>query len=631
MFYFRRYRQFLKRAKRICKRYLSYERYSFKFKLIFIYVFLSLLPISLIVFISYHFYSESIEKQISDLIEYSLIQTSENIKTKLGTYKDLIYTIVSDEDLNYLFSKFNNGNNVEKITALNSIRERFIIYTYPKWEIRSLAFINEKMESVAYEKTNPNISDTVWNDLERKKAVYQRGYSEDGIFLLPTSALNYQNRKKEQLFHMILKVKNLKTQEIIGVLVLSLQESVLSDICNPHSMPEWQNILRTYSFIIDQQGQIISCADKDYIGKNVNDYLKQDVSNSSNQYNKIKHIPFKFNGSAFIINKRAIDKTSWVIINLADKGTLFYQVNFFKRAVVLISIGIALVFTAIILIITKHYSGSIRRIVDGMKLAQSGQLSVQLELENKDEFFAIAERFNKMMRQIKHLVEEVKKQKEDVCRATYRQKEAEIRALEAQINPHFLYNTLDCINWLAIEKEEYEISQMLSKLAQILRYSINKSNSIVTLAEEINWLKQYIYIQQQRFNHSFECILDIDEEAKKFPIHKLLLQPFIENAIIHGFEGYRSGGILHITINIVEGHHAEFRIEDNGNGIEEETLSKIVCNINSNQEEAGIGIYNVINRVKMYYGNQAKLEIWSKLGEGTKILLKIPELGAVKK
>lgn len=618
----------LKKSNRICRRYFNYKRYSLKSKLILLYIFLAILPIFLIVLVSYHFYSISIEKQINDLTEYNLIQTSENIQTTLEVYKDLIYSVVCDDEVNRLIGIFNRGNDTQRILAKNSIKENFIIRSYSKWDIRSLIFINNKMEYAGYEKSTPTVVDTIWNDVEHNRYIFEKGYNSDGVVFLPTTAQEYPARKKEYLFHMVMKVKNLITKEIDGVLVLSLQESMLSNICNPGKTPEWQNVLHTYSFITDREGQIISCIDKDYIGKNVKNYVTSDLGNT--RFSKERHSVFyRYNSRSVIVNKRGIGQVPWTIINLGDKDTLFSQVNFFKRVVVMLSIFIALVFTAIILAITRHYAKSIRQILNGMKLAQSGQLSVQLELEVKDEFYVIARRFNKMIRQINQLVEEVKKQKEDAYIATYRQKEAEIRALEAQINPHFLYNTLDCINWIAIENEEHEISQMLSKLAQILRYSINKSNNIVMLEEEIKWLKQYVYIQQQRFGHSFECILEIEEKVKKFPIHKLLLQPFIENAIIHGFEGYKTGGVLQVRIKLAEGDCAELWIEDNGNGIKEEVLSKILHSIhNKKEDEAGIGIYNVINRVKMYYGDRAKLEIWSKPGQGTRIYLKIPKMGS---
>src|SRR5699024_2954900 len=118
-----------------------------------------------------------------------------------------------------------------------------------------------------------------------------------------------------------------------------------------------------------------------------------------------------------------------------------------------------------------------------------------------------------------------------------REKNAEIKSLEAQINPHFLYNTLDTINWMALDREEYTISKMLTSLASILRYSIHRSNTIVEIEEELEYLKKYIYLQQQRFDYSFLCTVEADENVRGCMIHKMLIQPFLENTLVHGFPG----------------------------------------------------------------------------------------------
>lgn len=170
-----------------------------------------------------------------------------------------------------------------------------------------------------------------------------------------------------------------------------------------------------------------------------------------------------------------------------------------------------------------------------MQIAKEGHLDVQINEMKKDEISIIMESFNSLMNKLNNLMTETKE-------ATFKQKEAEIRALEAQINPHFLYNTLDSINWMAIEKEEHDISRMLKSLAEILRYSIQNSNELVTISEEINWLKKYMILQLNRYDYSFDYTIEVEKSLYNHPIHKLLLQPFIENAIAHGISSYQSEG-----------------------------------------------------------------------------------------
>ena len=283
----------------------------------------------------------------------------------------------------------------------------------------------------------------------------------------------------------------------------------------------------------------------------------------------------------------------------------------------------------IILYVLRTISRSIKKITSTMKVVQSGELLAQVKIDTKDEISIIGDNFNLMMNKINSLIPELKHQMKLTFEASDRQRKAEIMALEAQINPHFLYNTLDSINWMAIEKREYEISNMLKSLAQILRYSISESNSMVEISEEVEWLRQYIYLQKTRFDNSFECQINVDESIMHYKIYKLILQPFIENAIIHGFEKIDSGGLL--TISIMPDHGmVRIVIEDNGCGISTEQIRDINKFINEKMSEeidsktAGIGIKNALGRIKMYYGNAINVRIENRDPNGTRIILVIP-------
>ena len=269
-----------------------------------------------------------------------------------------------------------------------------------------------------------------------------------------------------------------------------------------------------------------------------------------------------------------------------------------------------------------------------MKEVQHGELNALVELDTKDEISIIGSNFNRMMQTINTLVEEVRHQNEMNSVAVNKQKEAEIRALEAQINPHFLYNTLDCINWMAIKKKEYDISRMLKSLAQILRYSINKSTEIVEITEEFEWMEQYMFLQQYRFNHSFEYSINIEQGLTSLKIHKLLIQPIIENSIIHGLSGLHAGGFISIHIKRDKDRFIIISVQDNGNGINREELEQLnrTLDITSRKEmnlrtDNGIGIQNVIDRARMYYGEEAKMILKSEISKGTTVELHLPLIG----
>ena len=146
---------------------------------------------------------------------------------------------------------------------------------------------------------------------------------------------------------------------------------------------------------------------------------------------------------------------------------------------------------------------------------------------------------------------EVKNLVQEVTEISEKKNQAEIKALESQINPHFLYNTLDAINWMAVKRDEYEISKMISGLGMILRYSMNQSNQMVAIYEMEEWLQSYVSLYQLRYGNSFEFKIHVEEEVKELRMYKLLLQPILENAILHGIRDME-GGLLRIDIGMAE-------------------------------------------------------------------------------
>jgi two-component system sensor histidine kinase YesM len=408
----------------------------------------------------------------------------------------------------------------------------------------------------------------------------------------------------------------------IGVVVISLDQSVLANACNQSENSSLQIAnIKSLNFIVDKSGKIISFPDKKFIGTKlnpVNNIYGKD--NSQVKYSELVNSASLFKDKHAIINEYTDTTSGWTVVNATSQSYLFGEMYNMQRLSIFYGFLILIFTLILILYISSSISKSVGKIVDAMKTAQKGELNVQIDIDTKDEISIIGTSFNKMMVKVNRLIE-------DVTTATQRKKEAEIRALEAQINPHFLYNTLDSINWLAIEKEEFEISKMLKSLAMILRYSINKSNKFVTVREELEWLNQYIYLQQYRFDYSFKCAVEADESVLDCRIYKLLLQPFIENTIIHGFAGYTGDGLIRISIDNYEEDYVKFIIEDNGVGISEEKLEYLNRDIKNGMEseENGIGVKNVFNRIRMCYGDRASWLITSTPGNGTTVSIIIPK------
>ena len=296
--------------------------------------------------------------------------------------------------------------------------------------------------------------------------------------------------------------------------------------------------------------------------------------------------------------------------------------------VLLLTLVIMGISFAVVIRFTGRYIGEIRKIGDAIENYDPDESrSLKVHLNQNDDLYLISHQFNRMVDRNNSLVEALKQKNNEIQEASERQKNAEIKALEAQINPHFLYNTLDSINWRAIDAGEEEISDMLGILGSLLRYSISNINGIVPLSVEIEWLKKYVFLQRERFNDSFDCVYDVAENCLDYPIYKMLLQPLIENSILHAFRETKEGGIITVKAFIREDQKLQISIKDNGSGMSCEQLENLRKNILEKKalDSRSIGISNVVNRLKIYYHDEAEIRVESELGYGTELVLVIPE------
>ena len=369
---------------------------------------------------------------------------------------------------------------------------------------------------------------------------------------------------------------------------------------------------------MDTNGEMISCSNKKIIGNQIikwSENLKERKKAYGEFINNSKIIDTK----AYTIDVVYDESFQADIVHVAIQEDLISKMNEQQKIMILLLGVITLVLATMIYTVTRNLMSSINHLVDTMKVAGHGKLSVRA-IENPKsptEIQILETNFNSMLDKLES---SIKNEKE----ASMKQKNAEIKALEAQINPHFLYNSLDTINWMAIDRDDYEISNAITALATILRYGIDHSNDVVELGREVEWLKQYLFLQQTRLKNTFECEINISEETKSFKIHKLLFQPFVENSILHGFEAKKSLYTLKIRI-AMKNDNLVIQIWDNGKGMPVDLVERMNQGVFlENKDRQCIGMENAITRLKMYYGEEATVFISSQLGEYTNVIIQIP-------
>lgn len=293
--------------------------------------------------------------------------------------------------------------------------------------------------------------------------------------------------------------------------------------------------------------------------------------------------------------------------------------NLMRHSIFIIALFSSLLTLLLCLILSKYFSSYFYRPIQKMQGAlreiQEGHFDAHIEVEDTDEFGQLSDSFNVMSEHLTDNMEKLLLRERDL-------NEANIKMMQAQLNPHFLYNTLDTMKWLGKANDVPEVATLSSGMAQILRMSIS-AGQFITLAEEMNLLEAYVEIQKIRFEDKFEFIVDLPDGLTDCEVPKLILQPLVENSIIHGFDG-REKGII-IVQAVQEDGELLITVQDDGIGINDEMLCKLNENIKLESNDHGnIGFYNVNAIIKLNYGETYGMHVTLREEGGTIISVKIP-------
>lgn len=517
-------------------------------------------------------------------INNGLDKSDQCLNIILEKYEALLYELCTDDEVIEIVENINRDENDLDVNT-SRLRRELAHTCHSNETIEGILVDIGNNQRIFYDSLSSSSSKSLWihripvPSIEKGTKYYWNdepvvlGDEEVHMFQIARRLVDYRDIKKT-----------------IGTVVISINENELreaidlgggSDVC-----------------LVDGD-RIVSAPDKSMIGRDKNLVFQ-----------KGKRVAAKQN-----------EKTGWEIANVYSlkeyKRALWGQaVNYFLIAAIVVGIMVALVDR-----FAKPVLKSVDMVVDAMNTLETGDFSVRIPIQENmsQEVERIANGFNEMAFQLDEMLGRVKQ-------AVVEQKNAEISALEAQIDPHFLYNTLDTINWRAIEKEEYEISEMVGALADILRYAVKNAGARTTVRQEISWLRQYILLQSARLGKALDTRYEITKEAWNCRLHKLLLQPFVENSIKHGF--YRKDGecILKIFMD-VEGSFLHIVLEDNGHGMEEELVRRL--NDEKMEADGHLGIINVRKRLKLYYSEEAGLYFESEKGQYTRVHLLIPAEEAI--
>ena len=321
----------------------------------------------------------------------------------------------------------------------------------------------------------------------------------------------------------------------------------------------------------------------------------------------------KKNQKNYIVTKEEIEDSGWSVYLYRPSTVIREKIEDILHKVIFTVLISSIICLICIRSLTKKTVRGIEQLQKNMKEIEKGNFELHVHSESKDEVGDLIRGFGAMVSKIRILIEEV-------YTGNIKQKEYEMRALQAQINPHFLYNSLSLINWMALEEGQEEISKITLAMSSFYRTALNKGNNIILLENEIENIKSYLEIQLMMHDYEFDVEIKVDDTVKKCEVLNLILQPMLENAIEHGID-LKTDGRGKIRVEAIDrGDVLLLEVEDNGIGMEEEVQDVILT-----KQSKGYGLRNVNERIRLYYGEEYHITIESKLGVGTKIITTLPK------
>lgn len=510
-------------------------------------------------------------------LEGELSTANHTLQMVMDKYDMVLYDFCTDDEIIELVEEINESEKPSDAMKYQ-IRRSLAHICNRNAGVEGITLITESGTICFYDKEAASFVSTKWAnripavDMQDQMVVY-RGSS----YVLETEN---QPVHMLQLARRLADYRNMNRQ--IGTVILSVDQSVL-----------WEDIQVSdkSTVYVCEADQIIAAADPAEIGTSIS--LKPQ--------------------RGYRVLETRNDKTGWDVYHFYSK----VRYDQLVKANIEIGLGslVALTLLSMMLVtlMTRPVLDLVGRLVYAMSEIENGDFNVQIPgVEHPtNEVERIAAGFNEMSGQLKQLVETVKQ-------STVDQKNAELQAMEAQIDPHFLYNTLDTINWKALEHDEFEISNMVGALADILRYSIRNPGDMVSIGQELSWLDRYIMLQKEKLDQPLSVVTDVPEKLMGYRIHKLLLQPFVENAINHGFRRMSMPCRIEISMKLA-GEQFYIRIRDNGCGIPPDLVEEL--NNKNSSDGHHVGVANVRKRLELYYSDDHEMYFESREGQGTSVHL----------
>jgi len=580
------------------------RRWSITSILYVMFFFVIVMPIVLVTSLSLKAYTDILLTNITSGAMQTLEQVSYTIDQENSRYMRTIASIGMDEKLVSLATSIHRSRQTkDNFDYVEQLENKMKSYLHDMPDFVSAMFVYRNGGAYYFEGTHfHNVNARISEEELKKTLLYQQALEQRGrVHMVGTEENFLVQAKDKYILSAAIAPKYDQAFYDVEMIFFVIQAKAFENLAHSTSNQEGSFI------ILDDQGQVMMDTSEN------SSVREQVIVETLDQKNT--NFETSVNGEKMFVSFLTLDRTDWKIIYLNLYDQLTAEVKHIYRIIMSISIASLAIFLCLSIFFVRSIVGPIKSLISQMNKVKHGSFDVDLAVSGPLEIFVLGKTFQNMIKRIQELIHERHEQEKLKNRA-------EIDALQSQINPHFLVNTLNSIKIMGILSNATNIVEMTDSFIKLLSSTFHRGGSYIPISLEMQNIEKYIHIMKVRYGERFRVEYDIDEQIKEAYLLKMLLQPIVENAIIHGFYGKEAVGVVRIR-GREQNNNLMITITDNGNGMEDDTIEALLSERKAGSL-SGIGIANVNDRIRLNYGEAYGLHITSELGSGTEVVVVLP-------
>ncbi|WP_449536465.1 cache domain-containing sensor histidine kinase [Ferdinandcohnia sp. Marseille-Q9671] len=594
------------------RNFIQINNLPIRYKLITHFLLISIIPIICLGFLINWTVERVVEEQVNKNTLQLISKVNESLEFYLNNMQRVTYFISYNDRIQDFFN--HNGSQPSQFETNDYEIQRYLRnFTTLLPEVAGVLVVNRAGDYVSNELYAPDTANL------REETWYKEAVENKGIFKMIGQPKNRQlsslvSYKNDEVVSGVRAVIDPVSQEVLGVILIDLKVRTVAETLVDVKLGK-----TGYLTVIDEQNRPIYQPKEPLIETIPNEWLEGKRSGTFSKEVQSKQLQFIYQRSPY---------SNWTTIGVFPSEESIFEIREIQFYLVVFVFIILLFGIPVSYFLSNSISKPIRQLMNFMRKAEGGELRVRYTEKRDDEIGMLGKSFNKMLKQINELLRLTERHERQ-------KREAEFRSLQANINPHFLYNTLDTIQWMARKQKAFDIAEVVESLAKLFRIGLSKGRDMIPLDKEIEHIESYLKIQQTRYREKLQYQIEVDEHVSSQYVLKFILQPLVENAIYHGIKERRGPGQIIVSAQQSNGN-IRLLIQDNGAGMSESQLHEIRVALKDavrrteSQGEAknkkGYGILNVQARIVLAFGEPYGITIESKEKVGTTLELVLPIL-----